>query len=725
MSRENRLLLPLVFVICCAGAQPALDEQPANTWVKRTPTADSPVSPRMGYEGALAYDPVHRKVIRWGGHNQGGGGEQQHETWLYDPDTARWELQHTNMSPPGACCCAQNVFDLATNRYIRFPAFSGSHGWHWFRDIYLNNTTVWTYELATNTWRDMRPAPAPSVHPLRCAAWDVHHEVVVNFGGEGSREGTIVYDPYVNQWTRMNPQSEPPGRNGGNLAYDAARRMHVLHGTQGPGDLRTWGYDLRKNEWRDLKPANSPPASRVDQVLAYDHASGVIVALVLPGGGGRGGAARNENEEEQPRRGGAFETWVYDGAVNDWKKMDPLENPPASGNRARVMVSLADTGAVLLENRTGGEQQIWTYRYADPKPAPGEGRDIKPPTDVRVTTAGANAILEWKPSESPNVAGYTIHRGTGEKPWQVEYEQVARVDGKQTRFEDDGLAREKVHFYFVRAHAGADRASDDSAKARTQPRIVEDVVVSVISPKEVRLSWKPRAGADIVGYHVERAIVEPHTEDQITRTKTDTQPLDKPSVAGFKSVGRFERITREPLKEPRFVDTSLDLSQPKTVEGRPLQGSRFADRQLDANGKPYRYAVHAYRVRAVNSLGVEGGDSPWFPTIPSSPQFVFSKEDGDNGQLRWEPNPEEGLAGYRVYRMEGPKINGAGQKVTRLTARPVKETRYTDAGAGRNTKRYWIVAVDALGQEGFPSQATWHYREWRRFYQPFVQDWHQ
>ena len=28
--------------------------------------------------------------------------------------------------------------------------------------------------------------------------------------------------------------------------------------------------------------------------------------------------------------------------------------------------------------------------------------------------------------------------------------------------------------------------------------------------------------------------------------------------------------------------------------------------------------------------------------------------------------------------------------------------------AGKVTRRYWVVAVDALGQEGFPSAPTWH-----------------
>ena len=49
----------------------------------------------------------------------------------------------------------------------------------------------------------------------------------------------------------------------------------------------------------------------------------------------------------------------------------------------------------------------------------------------------------------------------------------------------------------------------------------------------------------------------------------------------------------------------------------------------------------------------------------------------------------------------------------------------TDAGPGKVTRRYRVVAVDALGQEGFPSAPAWHYRQYRRYYEPFVGAWHQ
>src|SRR5947209_6557392 len=165
-----------------AGEPPALKQAP-NTWVKRSPLPGGPPSPGLGYEASLVWDAKHRRVIRFAGHNQGGGGEQNAEVWTYDPLTAKWELKEPNTSPPGACCNQQNLFDPDQGRMIRFPAFSGSHGWHWFRENYLSNSSVWNYDLATNTWRDRRPAPAPRVAPLRCASWDTDYQVALVFGG--------------------------------------------------------------------------------------------------------------------------------------------------------------------------------------------------------------------------------------------------------------------------------------------------------------------------------------------------------------------------------------------------------------------------------------------------------------------------------------------------------------------------------------------------------------
>ena len=63
--------------------------------------------------------------------------------------------------------------------------------------------------------------------------------------------------------------------------------------------------------------------------------------------------------------------------------------------------------------------------------------------------------------------------------------------------------------------------------------------------------------------------------------------------------------------------------------------------------------------------------------------------------------------------------------IPRLTVEPVASLTYTDPDAGKTSRRYYVVAVDALGQEGFPSAPVWFEREWKRFYLPFIGEWHQ
>jgi len=254
-----RILLPLAVVVSLvqtlrAADLPPISRQPANTWIKRSPLPDGPVSPRLGYEGACVWDSQHQLVIRYGGHNQGGGGEQGAEVWTFDPHTAKWMLKEPNTSPPGVCCNAQNVYDPTIGRYIRFPKFSGSHGWQWWREIYLNDSSVWTYDLAKNRWKNMRPLPTPRLAPYRAASWDSHQRVVVVFGGEGSHEGTLIYDPWRNEWRWPRPATEPAPRSGGNMAYDAARKLHVLFGSQFTDDPHTWTYDVAANQWQDMMP---------------------------------------------------------------------------------------------------------------------------------------------------------------------------------------------------------------------------------------------------------------------------------------------------------------------------------------------------------------------------------------------------------------------------------------------------------------------------------------
>jgi hypothetical protein len=137
-------------------------------------------------------------------------------------------------------------------------------------------------------------------------------------------------------------------------------------------------------------------------------------------------------------------------------------------------------------------------------------------------------------------------------------------------------------YYFIRAMTKSGAESTDSVKVRTQPRIVEEVIVSVAAATEVRLAWKP--AEDAAGYHVERAPVEVWSEDEILRLKKDTAPLKKPSVGAIKAIGSFTRLTKEPRTETIYVDTAVDLTKPQAVDHEALYRHRFRAEQLDAKG---------------------------------------------------------------------------------------------------------------------------------------------
>jgi hypothetical protein len=687
-------------------------EQPPNTWVKRSPVPGGPLSPQMGYESSWGYDPRARVLIRWGGHNQGGGGEQNAETWTFDPLTARWTLKEPNDAPPGVCCAQQNVFDQAQNRFLRFPAFSGSHGWQWFREIYLKNSSVWAYDLAGNCWRDRRPLPEPHLAPYRCSSWDSDHEVAVVFGGEGSHEGTLVYDPYTNTWTNRHAPAPPADRSGGNLAYDAAHRLHILFGAQYLNDPHTWVYDLRANRWLDLRSEQLPPCDANDAVLAYDSLNRVVIAVVKI----------TQGKDERARH--RLETWSFDAGRHRWTRMNPPSDPAPSGNRARMLTFLPNLGLAILENRTHqphgpAEQQIWTYRSPPSRDEPPPS--LLPPGDLRLTTNQDSANLSWKPSPSPGVISYVISRGAAQYPWEVAFKEIGRVTSDQTTYHDTGLKRGTVYHYTVQAVGCNGQPGPQSMKARSQPRIVEDLVVSVLSDKEIALSWTPPEGKDIVGYHVERAAIEVWSDDQLTRLKKRLAPLPEPSVGSVRRIGSFRLITTAPLSQTSWTDR-VDLTRPQLV-AEPLAAEKhFYPVHLDEKGRPYRWGVCAYRVRAVNSLGVASGPSPYILTIPSAPQVLFSREQQTTCDLKWQANPEKGLRGYRIYRLDGRFDN---QPITRLTPEPIAAQLFSDREAGRATRRYHVVAVDALGQEGIPSQPVWFEREWKKYYVPFIGAWHQ
>jgi hypothetical protein len=245
------------------------------------------------------------------------------------------------------------------------------------------------------------------------------------------------------------------------------------------------------------------------------------------------------------------------------------------------------------------------------------------------------------------------------------------------------------------------------------------VVVSILDTKQIEVSWKAAPEPDVVGYRIEVAEVTVASDDELTRLKSRTPPLEVPSVGALRAVTPFFRAPPDPVNGTSCV---LEAKLPQHFEGKPLYFREFHKEEHDPKGKPVPIDVYAFRVRAVNALGVESGPSAAVVSIPSSPQGLFAKEEGTTCHLKWSANPEKGIKGYRVYRMDGRFDK---EPVTRLTPEPIQELKFSDPEAGKKSRRYYVVAVDALGQEGYPSSPVWFDREWKSYYKPFTGDWHQ
>jgi hypothetical protein len=222
----------------------------------------------------------------------------------------------------------------------------------------------------------------------------------------------------------------------------------------------------------------------------------------------------------------------------------------------------------------------------------------------------------------------------------------------------------------------------------------------VLGPEKIEVRWDKHPAPDVAGYNVYRGVVTMRSVKKgEQKAWRDNDPeYDDPVPVELRDITDLHKLNEKPLTATTFTD----MKAPLAVK--------------DRDPAAYRYHVYAYIVKAVNKLGTESGPSPYALTVPSAPEHVLCRENGDQAELKWAANPEKGIAGYHVY-----KLGKGSWEIVRVTKEPIKGTTFTHA-AGKNTTRYWVVAVDTLGQEGEPSSPVWYRQNYKGFFQG---EWHQ
>jgi hypothetical protein len=264
------------------------------TWAQRTPTRSPP-----GHSSqAMASDPVHRRVVLFGGlpgSNPGPG------TWEWDGST--WAQATPIMSPPARRSHAM-AWDAARQRILLFG------GMHEVGNHSTSLADTWEWDGAT--WAQHTPTTSPSGRSGHSMAWDAARQRAVLFGGlDDSNFGgnplaeTWEWDGAT--WAQRTPTNSPSARRSPGMAWEASRQRVVLFGGHdGSSPLAdTWEWD--GSNWAQRTPAVSPPR-RYGHAMAWDEARQRVLLF-----GGNGGSITRSD------------TWEWDGS--NWAQRTPVASP--------------------------------------------------------------------------------------------------------------------------------------------------------------------------------------------------------------------------------------------------------------------------------------------------------------------------------------------------------------------------------------------------------------
>jgi hypothetical protein len=230
------------------------------TWLKLSPATSPPARSGPG----MAYDPVQKLVVLFGGIALGHKPEYLSDTWAFNGTT--WaELQPADSPPPRQQ--AGMAYDFAAKQIV---LFSG---------IGRNSTTLfdtWTWD-GTN-WAKMQPSgsqPGFPSAPLFPDPKNGHVEVFTETA-EGAPQ---TWQWSGSDWLQLSPADSPPPRQGAVASLDNAAGVVVLYGGVNSSLeplTDTWSWD--GENWTQLSPTAQPgSASNLNAV--YDPQLKGIVML--------------------------------------------------------------------------------------------------------------------------------------------------------------------------------------------------------------------------------------------------------------------------------------------------------------------------------------------------------------------------------------------------------------------------------------------------------------
>jgi len=315
-SKFNRVrvissLAVVLFAAAWLGVVPIAEAQTV-TWKQLSPKT----SPSARAFSAMAYDPVSKKIVLFGGFD---GNSHLKETWTFDGTT--WARQKTSVSPSGRAA-ASMAFDRVTRRLVLFGGFDGAH--------YLGDT--WLWDGATSRWTQAHPKSSPTAVTGPMLFADPKNGHADEFGGfDGKLYQLTTWRWTGKNWVELHPTNTPGARAFAVAALDSVRKNVVLFA--GLGDVRTdntWTWD--GTDWTQQSPSVQPP-TRYGAGSAFDPKLKMVTIF----GGGVGGVDQNQ-------------TWAWTGT--DWTQLNTSKSPAA--RESMGMAYDAASGQLLVFGGVAG-----------------------------------------------------------------------------------------------------------------------------------------------------------------------------------------------------------------------------------------------------------------------------------------------------------------------------------------------------------------------------------
>jgi len=621
--------------------------QPENSFVLRT-WAEHPeedLVSNLTYESSLCYDAYRRRIVMWGAHGRRYDTPQMGQTWFYDAARSRWDrLVRSRQWPNGTCGVRGTMFDNANAAVVAVKSGgTNGHGWHNALRANLMYSSPWILDVKTDQWYAARTLGYDTGGYMP-GSHDPVHGITLWWKGK-----LMAFDVYANRWSYFNPKGAKPKykeMTGG--VFDPGTGRFIAIGAKS-----TWAFDPAKNNWTDLKPKGVSPSPCP---MVYDSVNGVMLAFKAVGT--------------------KVCVWVYRIRKNTWEKLPAVNPSPAHGtiwdaaydakNNVVVVSGKSAFGATASLNA----RETWTYRY---KAAGKTANGLRVPREVKCVTAKDGTVrVNWHQPGDVAAAKYRVERGVGELAWQVKWETVGELDGKERSFKDRP-GKKDLTYYRVFAINDKGKVGRPSSPGRTAPRILHKVTAVAESRSRIKVKWAPSLEKDVVGYHVYRATV-----DLASPWEKRFDPKDL--------ADSLKRITKKPVTEVVFVDKDIKLVGP-----------------TDALNWPKTYA---YVIRPVNAWGLESGVSPITLALPDppGPMVIVPWADGRRLVL-WEECLSGGISGHHLMRMD----DWHRDHVFRLQVAPLQVPAFVDSEEFPRTdrRRYSAVGLDGMGTIGIPGSGTW------------------